>query len=158
MKTDRREFLDEVVAPWKKALGLLGVAVVLSRCSSSSPTPSAPTAPPSTAAPQPKAQTVPATGKYAVEVVTNEDIANVAEALQLAGVTVVIEDKTTWTTTAGSKFAGGLIQQVSDVKGFWRVDIDKGYPCTDVRHQPVRKNQRISLFFDDGVAVTGACS
>jgi hypothetical protein len=35
MKANRREFLDETFAPWKKAVGLLGIGFVLSKCSSS---------------------------------------------------------------------------------------------------------------------------
>lgn len=118
----------------------------------------APSPPPKPPSPVPRIQLVPATGKYAIEAIANENIPNVAEALQLAGLTLVIKDQGNWTNIATSgTFAGGLIQRISNTSGNWRVDIDGKPFCTDVRSQPVRAGNRISCFTDDGIRVQGSC-
>jgi predicted lipoprotein len=105
-----------------------------------------------------RSQIIQPTGKYAFEVIALQNIPNVAEALQSAGLELAIKDQDNWANfqSAGT-FAGGLIQKISNIAGNWRIDIDGRPFCADVRHQQVVAGNRISCFLDDGIHVQGSC-
>ena len=147
MQINRREFLT------------FSAAVIASGCGTSiQQSPAAPTTTAVTPPATPKVQVVPATGKYAIEVIANENIGNVVLALELAGLTLVVKDQNNWINAVGSgTFSGGLILKISNLAGNWRIDIDKKPFCNDVRNQPVRAGSRISCFVDDGTRTNGAC-
>ena len=80
-----------------------------------------------------------------IDVIAQEDLPSIAEALRLANLSTVIVDRTDWQTTDGTRFSGAKLQKIGNQQGNWIIDINGIRVYNDVRHQPVLKDDRIGF-------------